>query len=294
MRARLATEKRTLGLNYLTTEFIVQRFEPLFDSQQERRLYFSNGDFLYAVGHVGWIGSDTWPDAVPRDQLSEELEQAKLIFEDVPLLKTYWLLRLDFGPNAILNELEMLPDLFGGPALDLTGVEWEQVRQKIIGNMVKQMNSEIFRDYPDAEIKESNRHCVETHPIENTEIIKTSSPSKIEQNKLQNDTELTSNTNLQSSSHPKDENSSILLNQTTTESLVNQASKSSVALPSATTVSTKVATIPTPVSYSYSYPRVGNSGHVSGIVQERHDAEFIPRRTILNVTAPRVTASRNS
>ncbi len=88
---------------FLTTEFIVQQYEPRFLTERETRLYFSEEKFLYAVGHVGWIDYNSWPSPVEPNLLSKELEMSRLIFEDIPFLRTYALVRFDFGPEVFTN-----------------------------------------------------------------------------------------------------------------------------------------------------------------------------------------------
>ncbi len=98
------------------------------------------GRFLYGVGHVGWIGPDQWPvtasaarspaqrlTVLAGDQarvadglLAPELEQARLLFEDLPLLSTYFLIRFDFGASPARPPADGL----GWAGLGWDGVGW--------------------------------------------------------------------------------------------------------------------------------------------------------------------------
>ena len=42
--------------------------------------------------------------------------------------------------RALLNEIEVFPDMFGGPRGDLRGKGWAAVKRKLVGSMVEQMD----------------------------------------------------------------------------------------------------------------------------------------------------------
>ena len=95
---------------------------PSFSSSasMEKRLFFCLGVFLYAMGHAGWIGVNGTPREL-RDpaQTVAERAAAERLLRALPELAGYALVRLDFGPGAMLSEIEVLPDMFGGPSGDL-------------------------------------------------------------------------------------------------------------------------------------------------------------------------------
>jgi hypothetical protein len=111
--AHLCELKKTFY--YICENFIVQQYVPEFSSEPEKRLFFVEGEFNYAVGHVGAITFGERPRAMNSMQLAEELKAAQLIFKHLPKLGKIPVVRLDFGPHHKLNEIEILPDFFGGP-----------------------------------------------------------------------------------------------------------------------------------------------------------------------------------
>jgi hypothetical protein len=172
---------------FLRAEFVVQRYEPRFGTEREVRLYFCRGKFLYAVAHVGWIGANDWPSPVPRSEIRPELSASERIFACMPRLRALYLLRLDFGPRghgldtpsafapsthlpagsaedtttftARLNEIELFPDLFGGPRGDLGGAAWRAVRRQIAEHIVEELGAVILehgatpvRELPEAKL----------------------------------------------------------------------------------------------------------------------------------------------
>ena len=111
--------------------FMVQQFEPRFSIEHEKRLFYSKGTFLYAMSYKGWIGQNAQPKQVTDKDLAVEKEKVRRLLELLPRLSLYPLVRFDFGPGALLSEVEVLPDLFGGPDGNMTGEKWENVRRRI-------------------------------------------------------------------------------------------------------------------------------------------------------------------
>ena len=71
-----------------------------------------------------------WPKDLLKQQIAAELNISLKIFQCVPQLKEYPLIRFDYGPDCLLNEIEILCDLFGGPGGTCKGVIWQKVKQK--------------------------------------------------------------------------------------------------------------------------------------------------------------------
>lgn len=86
------------------------------------------------MGHAGWIAANDWPRRIGEGELKAELEQCTALFNIMPREKccySCWirldcacvglrevpLVRVDFGPGPRLNEIEILPDLFGEQCL---------------------------------------------------------------------------------------------------------------------------------------------------------------------------------
>ena len=107
--------------------FMLQQYEPLFLTESEKRLYFSKGVFLYAMGFNGWISMNAVPQELLADNIVVELEQSTRLMALLPRLMKYPLIRFDFGPRGLLSEVEVLPDLFGGPGGDLKGDKWDRI-----------------------------------------------------------------------------------------------------------------------------------------------------------------------
>ena len=107
--------------------FMLQQYEPLFLTESEKRLYFSKGVFLYAMGFNGWISMNAVPQELLADNIAVELEQSTRLMALLPRLMKYPLIRFDFGPRGLLSEVEVLPDLFGGPGGDLKGDKWDRI-----------------------------------------------------------------------------------------------------------------------------------------------------------------------
>ena len=97
------------------SEFLVQVFEPRFKTEPEIRLYYVCGSFEYAKTHVGTIREDSYPVTISPEKIVNERAQVEYLLKNLPQLRDYVCLRFDFGPGSRLNEIEMYPDLFGGP-----------------------------------------------------------------------------------------------------------------------------------------------------------------------------------
>ena len=120
-------------LPFFNPSFIVQQYNSKFLTEKEIRLYFIKGIFQYAIGHIGWIGYNDKPHYITNlNDIKQELLISQQIFHCLPQLKQYYLLRIDYGPNSLLNEIEILPDIFGGPSLSLHGDQYHQFFNKLI------------------------------------------------------------------------------------------------------------------------------------------------------------------
>lgn len=119
--------------------FMVQQYDPRFVSQFEKRLYFSNGVFLYSMGNSGWIDQNSAPRELENNEISMELKQSEKLLASLPQLKDYPLIRFDFGPGSRLSEIEVLPDLFGGPSGNLRGEKWNKIKHIVAESYVNQI-----------------------------------------------------------------------------------------------------------------------------------------------------------
>ncbi|GAB5359944.1 hypothetical protein AAMO2058_000585500 [Amorphochlora amoebiformis] len=133
---------------FFDPNFIVQQYEPRFKSEPETRLFYSKATFLYAIQHTGWLDSEHWPVAVDPEACCQEREKAALLFKSMKTLRNYVLIRIDFGPDARLNEIELLPDLFGGPKLNLSGKELRSVLTTVATNLTKSLRSNLHHHNP--------------------------------------------------------------------------------------------------------------------------------------------------
>ena len=123
------------------SEFLIQVFEPRFKTEPEIRLYYICGSFEYAKTHVGTIREDSYPVTISPEKIVEERAQVQYLLRNLPQLKDYICLRFDFGPGSRLNEIEMYPDLFGGPGDDDSIFQGDQVwnafKTKICSEILK-------------------------------------------------------------------------------------------------------------------------------------------------------------
>jgi hypothetical protein len=128
-------------------EFLVQIFEPRFLSEPEIRLYYICGKFEYAKTHVGMIREDSYPISISKEKIETERAQAEYLLFNLPHLKEYICLRFDFGPDSRLNEIEMYPDLFGGPGdgVLLGGQDWIAFKTKISRAVLERANFGLRR-----------------------------------------------------------------------------------------------------------------------------------------------------
>eukprot|EP00466_Bigelowiella_natans_P001329 jgi/Bigna1/89424/estExt_fgenesh1_pg.C_490039 len=141
-RTRLGLQETSRQYPFFDPNFIIQKYEKRFLTEPEVRIFYSNGVFLYAISHVGWVGDVQWPVRASSDEVKQELKVVKeLVFTTIPALKKFPLLRIDFGPQARLNEIEMWPDMFGGPNLNLTGSEWSNFLNKVAEGIIAQSTS---------------------------------------------------------------------------------------------------------------------------------------------------------
>lgn len=128
-------------------EFLVQSYEPRFETEPEIRLYFVEGRFAYAKAHVGTIhdGKNGGPRTIhDLTSIRKEMRQAKELLRVLPKLGVYVLLRFDFGPGSRLNEIEMFPDLLGGPGSNgLRGPAWERFRDDVAGAYARKVLSNL-------------------------------------------------------------------------------------------------------------------------------------------------------
>ena len=112
--------------------FMVQQYEKRFNTEHEKRLFYSKGMFLYAMSHRGWIGTNAQPKELTSvKDLGTEQKKVEQIIKLIPKLGLYPLVRFDFGPDALLSEIEVLPDLFGGPDGNVKGKKWEKIKMII-------------------------------------------------------------------------------------------------------------------------------------------------------------------
>ena len=117
--------------------YIVQKYEPRFLTAHEKRLFYSKGTFLYAMSHRGWIGANAQPVCVAQKELGREQQKVARLLDLLPRLALYPLVRFDFGPGALLSEIEVLPDLFGGPAGNVQGKQWNEIKVHIANAYVE-------------------------------------------------------------------------------------------------------------------------------------------------------------
>ena len=125
--------------------FMVQQYEGRFKTLPEKRLYFCHGKFLYAMGYRGWIDINSVPT---ETNVERELEQSRRLIENLPRLKRYPLVRLDFGPDGLLSEIEVLPDLFGGPDGNLKGDRWKGILNDVADAFVEDGLDSLRNSYP--------------------------------------------------------------------------------------------------------------------------------------------------
>jgi hypothetical protein len=116
-------------VSYMSTECICQLYSDEFRTSSEIRLFFSRTEFLYAVGYFGWIPHGALPSGVEDDAiLGPRLATVRYIMQEIPKLAQYPIIRFDFGPHGVLNEIEVQCDLFGGPTNDLKGESWNKAK----------------------------------------------------------------------------------------------------------------------------------------------------------------------
>ena len=110
-------------------------------TEPEIRLYYICGSFEYAKTHVGTIQEDSYPVTISPEKIVKERAQAECLLMNLPRLKEYICLRFDFGPGSRLNEIEMYPDLFGGPGNEdsiLKGDKvWNAFKTKVCREIIK-------------------------------------------------------------------------------------------------------------------------------------------------------------
>lgn len=100
-------------------EFLVQTYEPRFQTEPEVRLYYlRGGEFAYAKEHVGTVTARTAPKTLTAKDVAVQMKQVAYLLSKLPstLRDAHELIRFDFGPGARLNEIEIFPDLLGGPS----------------------------------------------------------------------------------------------------------------------------------------------------------------------------------
>ena len=119
--------------------FMVQKYEKRFLTEPEKRLFYCCGKFLYAMGHRGWIGTNSKPSELDQRQTVQEKAQVDRLLKKLPRLKEYALIRFDFGPDALLSEIEVLPDMFGGPNGNLRGDKWMHIMECVAEAYVSQI-----------------------------------------------------------------------------------------------------------------------------------------------------------
>jgi hypothetical protein len=132
------------GHAYYSREFLVQRHEPRFRTEVEIRTYWCHGEFLYAM-QGGWINGpgEVWvkPFRLDPQTIPEIMSIAQRMLEVMPMLQTYYLIRFDFGPGPLLNEIELFADTFGGPEGNMMGDEWMIIRGKIVDAIIKDVRA---------------------------------------------------------------------------------------------------------------------------------------------------------
>ena len=150
-KKRIEAESYAAGFDFVHTIFrggnkhvlMVQKYEKRFLTESEKRIFFSRGEFLYAMGHRGWVDTNSRPVELAGDEIKCELGQIKRLVDKLENLREYPLVRFDFGPDALLSEIEVLPDMFGGPAGNLTGKRWERIVEKVAEGYVHSIVSRI-------------------------------------------------------------------------------------------------------------------------------------------------------
>ena len=105
----------------------MQQYEKRFLTEPEKRLFFCRGEFLYAMGYRGWIDTNSTPTELVGECIARELAQVERLLTALTRLSRYALVRFDFGPDALLSEIEVLPDMFGGPSGNIAGERWEKI-----------------------------------------------------------------------------------------------------------------------------------------------------------------------
>ena len=91
---------------------------------------------MFAMGHVFFVGDTDLPKEIPDSDVECELKLARLIMSHLPRLKNYPNIRLDFGPNLRLNEIEILQDMFGGPGNNCQGEKWDRFVQACVKGII--------------------------------------------------------------------------------------------------------------------------------------------------------------
>ena len=120
---------------------MVQQYEKRFLTEPEKRLFFCRGEFLYAMGYRGWIDTNSTPTELVGECIARELAQVERLLTALTRLSRYALVRFDFGPDALLSEIEVLPDMFGGPSGNIAGERWEKIVDTIAEAYVAQIVS---------------------------------------------------------------------------------------------------------------------------------------------------------
>eukprot|EP00750_Incisomonas_marina_P000073 INCI10047.2.p1 GENE.INCI10047.2~~INCI10047.2.p1 ORF type:complete len:435 (-),score=81.87 INCI10047.2:67-1269(-) len=143
---RFMMQARSNANQIIAPEFVVQEFEPEFETAAEIRMFYIEGEFVYAVDHVGWIGPGSWPTPQQDPRILEPLQRSvRLIMRVLPSLQHLYLVRFDFGPNGRLNEIEIFPDMFGGPMCSLKTQEWELFRDRLSDALVRSIHRRLSR-----------------------------------------------------------------------------------------------------------------------------------------------------
>ena len=120
---------------------MVQQYERRFLTEPEKRLFYCRGEFLYAMGYRGWLDTNSTPAELAGEDVARELAQVGRLLHKLPRLTKYALVRFDFGPDALLSEIEVLPDMFGGPSGNLMGERWQVIVDKVAEAYVHQIVS---------------------------------------------------------------------------------------------------------------------------------------------------------
>jgi hypothetical protein len=131
---------------YYSTEFVAQRYESLYLSNLETRIFYSKGEVLYAmVG--GWLDgpNNRWkiPEKVDLQDIPHLLAIGDQMLAAIPQLRDYYLIRFDFGPGPTLNEIELFADTFGGPNNDMSGSAWVEIKRKITDNIIADIKKHV-------------------------------------------------------------------------------------------------------------------------------------------------------